>query len=506
MYGAACVHAFRLRREGRSQATRRAKHAESLGRVRTLSFSLRALFFAVILIEGYVVLATELIAIRQLVPFVGNATDTIAIIIAAVLMPLSFGYYAGGHYKPKKDRKGRVITIREKLIRNVINATLLLSVGLSYFFLEIFFFALSALEITDRIAQTSIYSLMFLAFPVFLLGQTVPLVSNYFARSRVSLATGHMLFFSTVGSFFGSVISTLVLMATIGVHYTVAVNIGLLVLLVFLLSKRRVGINNLIMLAFFSLALALNSGGMMEQLQIVKDNQYSTTAVLDVEDEEDSRLLIINRSVSSKYTPDEENNLEYLKYINTRFIDPIANREGEAKSILIIGAGGFTIGLNDLTNRYVYVDIDSSLKEISEEYFLKRPLAENKIFVPEPARAFLARDKEQYDLIVLDAFTNKQTIPFQLITREFFRDVKAALKPGGIVLFNVITHPAFGERFAIKLDNTLRTAFPMLNRHVVREYNAWHTEEEFNVIYSYHHIPYTPGIYTDDKNTYFYDR
>ena len=54
------------------------------------------LLLGAIAIEGYAVLAVELIAIRQLTPYVGNATDTVAIVIAAVLLPLAFGYEAGG--------------------------------------------------------------------------------------------------------------------------------------------------------------------------------------------------------------------------------------------------------------------------------------------------------------------------------------------------------------------------------------------------------------------------
>ena len=58
--------------------------------------------FAVILLEGFVVLAFELLAIRQLIPFVGSSTDVVAIVIGAVLMPLSFGYYSGGDFKMKR--------------------------------------------------------------------------------------------------------------------------------------------------------------------------------------------------------------------------------------------------------------------------------------------------------------------------------------------------------------------------------------------------------------------
>lgn len=56
--------------------------------------------FTIIVLEGYVVLSSELLAIRQTIPFAGSGTDTISIIIAAVLMPLAFGYYAAGRFRP----------------------------------------------------------------------------------------------------------------------------------------------------------------------------------------------------------------------------------------------------------------------------------------------------------------------------------------------------------------------------------------------------------------------
>lgn len=132
--------------------------------------------YLIIFLEGYVVLATELLAIRQLIPFVGGGTETVAIIIAAVLMPLAFGYYLGGRYRAKNGRSG-IITIREKLIRNIINSSVFLVIGLSYVFLELFFVGLHGIGMHHRVLQTFIYSLLFLAAPIFMLGQTVPLIS-----------------------------------------------------------------------------------------------------------------------------------------------------------------------------------------------------------------------------------------------------------------------------------------------------------------------------------------
>ena len=177
--------------------------------------------FLIIFLEGYVVLSTELLAIRLLIPFTGSGTDTVSIIIAAVLLPLAFGYYAGGRFK---SRPG--MTVRRRLILNLVIAAAILTPGLSYVFLAWAFTTLQKeTGCHNRIALTTLYSLLFVVYPVFLLGQTVPLISNYFSRERLSLIAGRILFFSTMGSFMGAVFGTLVLMTMLGVHHTVSITV-----------------------------------------------------------------------------------------------------------------------------------------------------------------------------------------------------------------------------------------------------------------------------------------
>ncbi|MGB0719517.1 MAG: hypothetical protein ACPGRX_03535, partial [Bdellovibrionales bacterium] len=89
--------------------------------------------FVIIVLEGYVVLSSELLAIRQSIPFVGSGTDTVSIIIAAVLMPLAFGYQAGGRFKPGFNENGKYHSIRRKLITNILISMVILLGGLSYF-------------------------------------------------------------------------------------------------------------------------------------------------------------------------------------------------------------------------------------------------------------------------------------------------------------------------------------------------------------------------------------
>ena len=112
--------------------------------------------------------------------------------------------------------------------------------------------------------------------------------------------TGRILFFSTLGSFLGAVFSTLVLMANIGVHYTVALNFFILAGLVIILSKKKMGEKPLIAVGIALSALYINSGDMMKMFSIVENNQYNT--IMFVEDAENGdRHLVMNNNASSMY-------------------------------------------------------------------------------------------------------------------------------------------------------------------------------------------------------------
>jgi hypothetical protein len=86
-----------------------------------------------------------------------------------------------------------------------------------------------------------------------------------------------MLFLSTLGSFLGSVVSTLVLMTFLGVHVTVAFTLGLVVVLAGFIGWRddkRHGLKVAVAgLGLF--ILAVNSPAVMRAYGIVSDNLYS---------------------------------------------------------------------------------------------------------------------------------------------------------------------------------------------------------------------------------------
>ncbi|TVQ83136.1 MAG: hypothetical protein EA357_07285 [Micavibrio sp.] len=483
---------------------------------------MKFLLLVVIFLEGYAVLATELLAMRLVLPWVGTGTDVIAIIIAAVLLPLAFGYHYGGMYRRRLRERGLGHhSVRKKLLSNVMRSTLILCIGLSYVLLEIFFSGLYFLGIRQRLMQLTVYCSIFLVYPVFLLGQTIPLIGHYYSRQVLSEMTGRMLFFSTLGSFMGSVFTTVVLMAVIGVHYTSVFIIGVMCVLIFLLARKKQIGHLLTAVGVFILMLYMNSGEQMRSLNIVSNNGYSTVQVRPMIKDPEARLMMLNNNLSSSYKEGEGSAYPYGQYIERFFLDPIAEAD-PPKRVLVLGAAGFTLGVYDNHNEYIYVDIDPDLQKVAEEHFLKKELEPNKKFVARDARVYVreaAREGRQYDLIILDTFKAGFSMPEHLLTREYFLDVKASMAPGGVMVMNSVAGSQFADKYTRRMDNTLRSVFPHLTRVVMSAseigWNAWENSRGWrgaywtNVLYIYNNNPEADAdmtIYTDDKNTYFLDK
>lgn len=326
----------------------------------------------VIFLEGYVVLSAELLAMRLLVPYTGSGTDTIAIIIAAVLMPLAFGYNAGGKFLARRKTGVNTLTVRKKLLVNLTTAAVFFTLGLSYLVIsKSYDWIYQTTGLNNRIIYTILYAATFLVLPIYLLGQTVPLVSQFFRRQNVAQFTGKILFFSTMGSFIGSVFCTLVLMSFLGVHYAVVVTIGCMLLIAILLAKRKTAPTVVIIFTCLLVALVLNSDQAMQSLRIVQNDQYGVVQIKEYNAGE-IRAMLINRSIASIiYTGTKEPFAEYIQYINQNFIDPTLNRKDAPKDFLVLGAGGFTVGMSDTYNNYTSAQIRNLSRCLRVPFFVR---------------------------------------------------------------------------------------------------------------------------------------
>ncbi len=473
-------------------------------------------------------LASELLAIRLLVPFAGSGVEVVAIVISAVLLPLAAGYHVGGmRYQkllseskrlsahppsPDKAAGGRVaaaaalpgaVSIRRLLLRNLLSALVILVCTLSYFFIHLLFAVMEVLGITHTLLQAAIYSVCFLVYPVYLLAQTVPLVMHYFSRGEISRVAGRLLFISTVGSFLGSVFATIVLMNTVGVHLTAVITIGLLTLAVFLLSGwRRRWFDKLIALLALGAMVFLNSPDMMARFNIVAQNAYNTVMITA---DEHAREMWLNHSRSAKFSADPNQRYPYIRFIEQAALDNLP----PGKSVLVIGAGGFGLGWENTDNPFTFVDIDPDLKELAEKHLLPGALHDNKRFVAQSARAFLEHTDKRFDVIIVDVYTNEYAIPMETTTREFWQSIDAHLNHDGILIANIIGHASFRDRFSGRIANTFDHVFPHHFRQVLQPVDLWAPQDPLvNILFVHKKNNHSDDrtIYTDDLTTHSLDR
>ncbi|MEO8122256.1 MAG: fused MFS/spermidine synthase [Rhodoferax sp.] len=345
----------------------------------------RNLLYLIVFIEGFCSLGAEVIALRRLVPHVGSAIVVTAPTIGLFLLALALGYGSGA----------RVTTRFTAVVaRNFLISALLAGVGLARATVD----GLFAL-----VQPTGLAYLLFIGGVLcplaWLLGQTVPVLTNLMKHTRAGEASGYALYWSTLGSFLGSVSLSLVVMQWLGVSVAVLVCSILLALGSLLLAERSrqtwaaglmIGV----------VASAIN----LRPTQDVVDTAYADYAVKRIVRPQDNnpRAFFINNSLASLMDDSEPPKYaRYIQHLRHIILDELGLYD---RDILVLGAGGFTLSHRELTNRYTYVDIDPKIREIAEQRFLKGPMRGS--FIVDDARRFVRSTDKQFEAVVVDVFSS----------------------------------------------------------------------------------------------------
>ncbi|MDR0230233.1 MAG: fused MFS/spermidine synthase [Flavobacteriaceae bacterium] len=124
-----------------------------------------------------------------------------------------------------------------------------------------------------------------------------------------------------------------------------------------------------------------------------------------------------------------------LKYIGYSKIEPMNN-------ILILGLGGGSI-LKLLRKEVKYngaitsVELDPAILFVAKKYFDLEQYSDKHTIVEGDAFEFMLKQKEHYDLIVIDIFQDYK-MPIFLYESYFVDKVKDSLNINGFILFNTI--------------------------------------------------------------------
>ena len=409
-------------------------------------------------------MAAEFGASRLLGNVFGTSNPVWAVIIGLILVYLTAGYFLGGRWADRSPQLktmyailawgaftlGIVPYIANPVLRAAANAFDALQIGI--------------------LAGAFAGVLVLFTVPVTLFGMISPFAIRLSMNDagRAGNISGTIYGISTIGSFIGTFLPTLVLIPTIGTTRTFLV-FSLALLFVALAGLgasggRRAVLPYFLMVVVLALLAFLAGRGAIKKSngQIFEtESAYNYIQVIELNG---TRYLRLNegQGIHSEYNPQT---LEYGGPWQQFLVGPFfyAKRQpGDVNRIAIVGlAAGTTARQAAAVFPNVVIDgfeIDPKIVEVGQRYFdMNMP---NLNVIVQDGRWGLESSPEKYDLICLDAY-RPPYIPPHLTTQEFFRIAAEHLVPQGVVVINVGRAP--GDRRLIDgLASTLGTIFPSI--------------------------------------------
>jgi spermidine synthase len=301
-------------------------------------------------------------------------------------------------------------------------------------------------------------SLVLFAPAVVLLGMAAPFAIRL-AVSDVAVAgtvSGRLYALSTVGSIVGVFVPAIVTIELFGTQRTLVGTAVVVALGGSLLLRRRWVVAPLVLAGV--LAVPVGVVKPVAGLLYEKDSQYQFVQVVQ---KGPVRDLYLNEGIAvhSEWRPHSV--LTGDEWDMFLAVPPLLGRS--VRSVAILGnAGGTTArayGVFYPSARIAGVELDPTVTAAARRYLGLGRIRRLHV-ITEDARPFLERTHDRFDLILVDAY-RQPYVPFYLATQQFFRLVRARLRPGGIVALNVATVPG-DHRLAENVAGTLRTVFPQV--------------------------------------------
>ncbi len=417
--------------------------------------SLTLLVSTAVFICGAVLMGLEIVGSRVLAPHFGNSIYVWGSLISVFLAALSLGYYAGG----RLSTRARRLDVFAGLIA-IPGFLVLLLPSLAPPVTE----TIAARDFGPRWGPLLGSALLFLLPGVFL-GTVSPYAVRVCATAldRAGATAGTLYAISTAGSILGTLLTAFWLIPAIGVSSILHVlGWSLLTVAAVLLWHARHRGFAMGLMAFvavsgmaFGSGVGLVGGGNATVFQ--KDTLYHRLRVVD---RDGLRTLYFDRMRQSAMALADPDRLE-MGYARAMALGLAFQPEGERH--LFIGLGGGSLP-KWVHRRFPRTEVD--VAELDPEVVR---VARRLFAVPDDprlrlhevdGRVFVRRTAQDYDLVFLDAYF-ADALPFHLLTREFFGELRTRLRPGGAVVLNLIgALDGPGSRLYWSVLRTLRAVYP----------------------------------------------
>ncbi|MEO8357972.1 MAG: fused MFS/spermidine synthase [Chloroflexota bacterium] len=423
----------------------------------------RYLLFTVF-ISGMTTLAAELAAARLIGNVFGTSNLVWTSIIGLILIYLTVGYFIGGKWA---DANPTPAAMYRALAWGAFTLGLV-----PYMAAPVLKAAATAFEVLQVgiLGASFIAVLVLFSVPITLLGTISPFAIRLSVddMSRAGQISGQIYAISTLGSFIGTFLPTLVTIPAIGTTRTFLL-FSLVLLFVALaglgkFASRSAMLKHLWMPLVIAVIAILASG---QSLKNSAGQIYETESAynyIQVAEQNGFTILRLNegQGVHSIYHPDI---LQYNGPWDQFLVSPYfyANRKpSDVERVAIVGLAAGTTA-RQLTAVYGDIQIDGyeldpKIVEVGQKYF-GMTMPNLNIYIGD-GRLGLERSPHKYDIIAVDAY-RPPYIPPHMTTQEFFQIIASHLTDYGVLTINSASVP--GDRRLINgLATTMGTVFPSI--------------------------------------------
>lgn len=413
--------------------------------------------------SGMSVMAVELGASRLLAPYFSSSQIVWTIIIGTIMIAMALGNIWGGRSADKDPNPDKLYA------RLLVAAVWIAAIPLVGKYIILGISGVLVLTISNHflVLAAFIACMVIFVYPLFLLGTVTPSLVKYTVDSLDDSGStvGTLGAFNTIGSILGTFLPTFVTIPAVGTAITFLIFSGVLLILslIYFISKRSGKKICAVAFVLFLLCSVLGHSGSFAFWE--KDLAYEGESIynyLQVK-ETDSRVILSTNVLfgvqSVKMKEDGLTGMYYDYALAAPFLAGVMQKDSVSDVLILgMGTGTFATQCKNYFSGAVNiegVEIDQKITDLAGTYF---DLPEEIPVTTYDGRAYLQAVDKTYDVIMVDAYQDI-TIPFQMSSKEFFSEVKAHLKPNGVMVVNMNMKSDGEDSINAYLSDTIASVF-----------------------------------------------
>ena len=423
----------------------------------------RYFYFITELFVGIALMGVEMSASRFIAVYFSSSQIVWTIIIGVIMIAMAAGNYWGGR---QADKKPSYIRLYSELL--FAGTWIVLVPFLGRFVIAGISVLFALIVSKGLVIWSALFSCLILFVPpLLMLGKVTPSLIKYSLGEKVSgKVIGLLEALNTVGSIVGTFLPTFLTIPFIGTSNSFVLfgsmiaSLGLLYVVTHIIDvfrnkpqddeikgeekpvKKRKKIKNTMVFSgiftflwIFGIVISCNTSPIFwkdETTVIETDSMYN---YLKINKEGKTTYFSTNVLFGVQSCINDDFSLTGM-YYDKLLVSPYLVKENPKVLVLGNGTGTYATMMKEYVKcdcDITAVEIDQKIIDLSYKYF---QMNRDVNVVCDDGRNFIARDKETYDIILVDAYSSISA-PFHMTTVEFFTLVKDHLSEGGVMMMNV---------------------------------------------------------------------